>query len=222
MGKHSSIEWCDHTFNPWAGCVKVSPGCAHCYAETLSKRFGQHIWGPAKTTPRRMMRDAYWRQPLTWNAHALSLGVRKRVFCASMADVFEDHPMVASARLRLWDLIEQTPGLDWLLLTKRPEHVHTMLPAAWLATPPHNVWFGTSVEDQQRANERIPALLNVPAAVRVGRLLVAAEAPLIIHPPETGGDMEAFKQLLASILARVAQDRAAGVQSPDDERTKHE
>jgi protein gp37 len=168
MSANSAIEWTDHTFNPWWGCVKVSPGCQHCYAETLSKRFGNNIWGPAKTTTRRLFGPKHWQEPLKWERAALDryqrTGERTRVFCASMADVFEDHPAVAHERPRLWDLIERTPHLDWLLLTKRPENVMALTP--WGVTWPHNVWLGTSVEDQVAADVRIPYLLRVPAVVR--------------------------------------------------------
>ncbi len=166
MGANTSIEWCDATFNPWWGCVKVSPGCTNCYAETLSKRFGNDIWGPAKTTSRRVFGPKHWAEPFKWNAEAAKAGQRKRVFCASMADVFEAHPMLDAERAKLWVLIEATPNLDWLLLTKRPENIMSMTPDAWASGLPANVWVGTSVEDQQRADERIPELLRVPARVR--------------------------------------------------------
>lgn len=153
--QNSSIEWTDHTFNPWHGCFKVSDGCKHCYAETLSKRFGRDIWGPPATTPRRMMSENYWRQPIKWNAAAQAAGTRARVFCASMADVFEDHPQVNDARLRLFTLIDETPHLDWLLLTKRPENIRQF----WVGEYRPNVWRMTSVENQEQAERRIPLLL---------------------------------------------------------------
>lgn len=168
MGANSSIEWTDHTFNPWWGCQRVSPGCQHCYAETLANRYGHKVWGPAKTTSRRMMSENYWRQPLKWNKEAEKSGQRKRVFCASMADVFEDHPEVVEARRRLFDVISDTPQLDWLLLTKRPENVLPMLIAAgrgFQDLPPW-IWIGTSVENQEQADKRIPELLKIPATVR--------------------------------------------------------
>ena len=87
MARDSRIEWTDHTFNPWWGCTKVSPACDHCYAETWAKRVGFDIWSTAK--PRRFLSDVYWRQPHRWNAEAEQSGRRARVFCASMADVFE-------------------------------------------------------------------------------------------------------------------------------------
>jgi protein gp37 len=156
MGKNTNIEWCDATFNPWWGCFKVSPGCTNCYAETFAKRVGQQIWGPPATTERRFFGDKHWAEPLKWNADAAAAGERRRVFCASMSDVFEDHPMLPAQRRRLWNLIEDTPHLDWLLLTKRPENVATMLPQKYWP----NVWLGTSTEDQQRADERVPVLLR--------------------------------------------------------------
>lgn len=166
MSANSSIEWTHHTFNPWWGCVRVSPGCEHCYAETMSSRYGHRVWGPPKTTERRLFGEAHWVDPFKWNESAQREGIRHRVFCASMADVFESHHGVVAARARLWQTIEQTPWLDWLLLTKRPENLVAFLPAAWLDTPQPNVWLGTSVEDPVRASLRIPILRDVPATVR--------------------------------------------------------
>jgi len=168
MAENSKIEWCHHTFNSWWGCVKVSAGCEHCYAETFSKRTGHNIWGPAKTTERRVFGDKHWAEPLKWNEKATEAGERHRVFCASMADVFEDHPQLVAERQRLFELIDRTPHLDWLLLTKRPENIQRLWPFGWYDdqfTWP-NVWIGTSVENQEMANKRIPELLKIPAAVR--------------------------------------------------------
>lgn len=172
--ENSKIEWCTHTFNPWHGCVKVSAGCEHCYAESFSKRTGHNVWGPAKTTDRRLFGDKHWAEPLKWNIAAKASGERHRVFCASMADVFEDHPQVREERARLLDLIVHTPHLDWLLLTKRPENINRLIEEAtgfsdssmWFHSVGDHVWIGTSVEDQRAADERIPELLNVPAKVR--------------------------------------------------------
>lgn len=161
MGENTKIEWATHTFNPWIGCSRVSPGCQHCYAESLAKRTKLVEWGPQ--AERHVTSDASWRQPLKWAKQAREAGTRPRVFCASMADVFEDRPELFSVRGRLWDLIFRTPELDWLLLTKRPQNISGMVP--WVQ-PWANVWLGTTVEDQQRADERIPHLLATPAAVR--------------------------------------------------------
>lgn len=185
MGKESGIAWTDHTFNPWWGCEKVSAGCAQCYAESFDRRLGGGHWGPSGT--RRFFEAKHWEQPRHWNRIAAQAGLRAKVFCASMADVFEDRPDVAPDRLRLWGLIMGTPHLDWLLLTKRPQNVARMVP--WgCANPlfetelsitkpgealplevipwPRNVWIGTTVEDQRAADERIPILERLPAAVR--------------------------------------------------------
>lgn len=162
MGDHTGIEWTDKTFNPWWGCSRISPGCRNCYADQFARRWGHdvfHLGGQ-----RRMLSDAYWRKPLTWNREAERTGVPLRVFAASMGDVFEDHPQVTTARARLWEVIEQTPWLRWQLLTKRPENVSAMAP--WTGAWPDHVWIGTSVEDQRRADERIPLLLQVNARVR--------------------------------------------------------
>lgn len=165
MGRDSGIQWTDHTFNPWMGCARVSPGCEHCYAETLvTGRMKLPVWGPAKTTERKRTAESNWKKPLAWDRAAAKTGKRARVFCASLADVFEDHPSLAAWRTDLFALIERTPHLDWQLLTKRPENLLRVLPAAWLASPRPNVWLGTTVEDQQRARERIPRLRRVPAS----------------------------------------------------------
>lgn len=184
MGKNTSIEWTDHTFNPWWGCEKVSPGCAHCYADTFARRLGHGgtkppLWGPG--SERRMFGDKHWAEPLAWDRAAAEAGTRARVFCASMADVFEDRPELAAPRARLFGLILATPNLDWLLLTKRPENADRLWRAAhrhdyeeWAGddagqpgpTWRPNVWLGTTVEDQRRAVERLPHLIAVPAAVR--------------------------------------------------------
>lgn len=121
MAKNSSIEWTDHTFNPWWGCAGVSPGCDNCYAEAWAKRVGEDIWGARK--PRRFFGEKHWCEPLKWNDEAQKQGHRRRVFCASMADVFELRSDLDPWRDRLWVLIDQTPWLDWLLLTKRPQDI---------------------------------------------------------------------------------------------------
>lgn len=162
MAKNSRIEWTNHTFNPWWGCVKVSPACKHCYAESWSKRVGQSVWGVG--SERRFFGDKHWVEPLKWNFAAEVSGRRARVFCASMADVFEDRRDLDEWRDRLWTLIEATPWLDWLLLTKRPEAVTRLAP--WTSEWPANVWLGTTVEDQRRALERLPVLTGIPAVVR--------------------------------------------------------
>lgn len=197
MAENSKIEWTDHTFNPWIGCTKVSPGCTNCYAatDTFARRersHGRELWGPR--AERHRTAEAYWKKPLKWNKEfwtqcevcgwrgvydskslcpqcdhpmmQVMIKTRQRVFCASLADVFEAHDGLDVWRTDLFALIEQTPNLDWLLLTKRPENVLNMVPYTWLKKFPKNIWMGTSVESQKYADERIPALLRIPAKVR--------------------------------------------------------
>src|SRR5690606_14674702 len=133
MAKDSKIEWTHHTFNPWWGCAKVSPACKYCYAETWAKRIGSHVWGAS--APSRFFTDKHWQDPLRWDAEAAERGERRRVFCASMADVFERRKELNEPRERLWKLIEETPHLDWLLLTKRPQNIALMAP--WGEDWPH-------------------------------------------------------------------------------------
>lgn len=189
MAENSKIEWTDHTFNPWIGCTKISDGCKFCYAETMMDHHYRKVkWGPQGR--RVKTSESYWRKPIQWERASFvectecgfrgkDLGqihcpgcmyytgnvwepARQRVFCASLADVFEDNPQVADWRSELLDLITATPNLDWLLLTKRPENVNSFSHYAL----PDNVWIGTSIESQKAADERIPALMKVKANVR--------------------------------------------------------
>ena len=160
--ENTGISWTDNTFNPWVGCTKVSAGCDHCYAESLSKRTGYAKWGAG--AERRVTGDDNWRKPIKWNSQAEEAGTRIKVFCASMADVF-DSEASADARERLWDLIRMTPFLDWQILTKRPTNILRFLPADW-ADGYSNVWLGVSAENREQALRRIPVLQSVPAAIR--------------------------------------------------------
>lgn len=217
MGETTGISWCDHTFNPWIGCTKVSAGCANCYAEReWADRRHRVKWGANGT--RSATSYAYWHEVFAWDRAAKRDGVRRRVFCASLADVFEEwdgqvvnhkgeplwfdsgkspgdvdrqgdrdcdgtptfrteeapdcpswtrEPLtIATIRAELFRLIERTPNLDWMLLTKRPENVMRMVPEWWRDGFPFNVWMGASVENQPAADERVPALLGIPARVR--------------------------------------------------------
>lgn len=180
MSENSKIEWTDHTFNPWEGCQKVGPGCDHCYAETRNARFagGTAInWGPG--APRRRTSAANWRKPLAWNANHDAFfaehGRRQRVFCASLADVF-DNAVSVQWRYDLLRLIMDTPNLDWLLLTKRIGNAAGMLEQAmraltiqregWADNYLPNVWIGATIVNQAEADRDIPKLLEVPARVR--------------------------------------------------------
>ena len=167
MGEKTGISWCDSTFNPWIGCQKISPGCDHCYAEYLmDHRLGRVEWGPHGE--RKRTSEANWRKPRQWAKAARDTRKRPRVFCSSLADVW-DNQVPVEWRTDLFHLIWETPEMDWLLLTKRPENIMKMLPLAigelelW---PWPNVWLGTTCEDQEHYDRRWPILRSVPAAVR--------------------------------------------------------
>ena len=180
MAENTKIEWTDHTFNPWEGCQKVGPGCDHCYAETRNARFagGTAInWGPG--APRRRTSASNWELPKRWNAQSDTFmaqhGRRQRVFCASLADVF-DNAVDPQWRADLFALIAATPNLDWLLLTKRIGNVRGMLAELAHGNDPDlslldmmplpNVWIGATITSQAEADRDIPKLLKVPARVR--------------------------------------------------------
>lgn len=180
MGEKTGISWTDHTFNPWWGCQKVSEACRNCYAEATDKRGlldgGISHWGPA--APRRFFGNDHWKQPDKWNRKAAADGVRRRVFVASMADVFERRDDLEPHRLRLWQTIKRCTSLDWLLLSKRPENMFSMIP--WLdnryipnwpeelrgSDPWQNVWLGVTAEDEEHMIDRVLALRAIPAAIR--------------------------------------------------------
>ncbi len=161
MSEKTKIDWCDHTYNPWWGCTKVSPACDNCYAEAQANRFGKWFGD----NPRRMFGDKHWAEPLKWNRKAEAAGVRASVFCGSMCDVFEDLDELQEPRERLWDLILDTPSLDWLLLTKRPENIgHLIHHPALSSHPAHygwdlnNIFLGVTAESQYPFNGRVQLL----------------------------------------------------------------
>lgn len=163
MGKGTSVEYVEHSFSPWWGCSRISPGCSRCFAADTARRWGQdslwHLHGP-----RRVVSENQWRQPLAWNRAARREGQRARVLAGTMCDVFEDHPAVTAARARLFRLIEDTPWLIWALFTKRPENVPGMVP--WGTAWPDNAWLTASTEDQDYAARRVPLLLATAAPVK--------------------------------------------------------
>lgn len=161
MADKTIIAWTDHTFNIAWGCQKISPGCANCYADTLSHRYGWDVWGPGK--PRRTFGEKHWNEPLKWNKDAAKEGRRHRVFSSSMCDVFEDNQTVESERGKLWNLIRETPWLDWQLLTKRADRIVDNLPDDWGKGYP-NVWLGVSVENNDYG-WRVDCLRDIPATV---------------------------------------------------------
>lgn len=169
MGRETGISWADATFNPWIGCTKVSPACDHCYAAEWAKRFAQDVtWGePGIRAKHRRTSKANWHQPLKWERQHEEFfkehGRRRRVFCASLADVFDNQ--VPPQWLRdVWALIKATPHLDWLILTKRPQNMRGRMPDDW-GDGWDNVWLGTTVENQEEVKRRIPHLQKIPAAV---------------------------------------------------------
>ncbi len=168
MAEVTNIAWCDATFNPWKICTPVGPGCLNCYAAAMSRRFG---WGEYKAgVPRQRTSVSNWRKPMTWQRYAekgilpdgktVCMDRRPRVFCASLADVF-DMEVPDAWRHDLFELIHMTPGLDWLLLTKRivrvKHYTHCLMP---------NVWIGATIVNQEEADRDVPRLVALPAAVR--------------------------------------------------------
>lgn len=165
MAANSNIEWTDHTFNPWIGCQKVTDACKFCYAEefvgTRLRKMGK-LWGP--NAGRHETAASTWKMPGRWNRIAARMQERHKVFCASLADVFEDNDLVVEKRIELWQMIRETPHLDWLLLTKRPENITKFLPEDWGAGY-HNVWLGTSI-GSDKDQDMICHLIKIPAVVR--------------------------------------------------------
>ncbi len=199
MGENSKIEWTDHTFNPWIGCQHVSPGCDHCYAEAQNayRRWNGGTWGPH--APRKRTTEAYWKNAIKWNANARDFerqhGHRLRVFCASLADVF-DNKAPAEWRQDLFALICECRRLDWLMLTKRPENIEKMVPLDW-GDGYRNVWLGVTAEDQKWFDHRWKHLRNIPAVIKfisyepaIGPLRLPKHGPFpdwLISGGESGG-----------------------------------
>ena len=168
MSTKTIIAWTDRTFNPWMGCSKVSAGCAHCYAETQSIRYGRDLWG--KNADRSVTKSP-WKNVLKWQRDSAKgiLGVLgpnrpNLVFTGSLMDWAEDRSDLIPIRTRMWEVIRSSPNLHFQLLTKRPENILKMLPDDWGEGYP-NVWLGTSIEDM-RVWKRADYLREVPALVR--------------------------------------------------------
>lgn len=240
MGANSKIEWTTHTMNPWRGCARVHTGCANCYAERMSKRNPAvlGVWGQSGT--RVVAAEKTWQEPLKWDQAAAKAGERHRVFCASVADVFEpwEGPMknatgfdmwhlyppsgtwmsnpgdtedktlltMDDCRARLFRLIDATPNLDWLLVTKQPENIAKMWPGT--SAPPQklidatyegdknarrfaqhrpNVWLLTSVSNQETAAAMIQPLLRCRDLASVLGLSMEPLLGPVYLRPWTGG-----------------------------------
>lgn len=169
MAKTTGIAWCDSTFNPWIGCTRVGPGCDHCYAEQQDARKrwgGETHWGAG--VPRYRTSEANWKQPWLWNRYAehgylpdgknLRGGRSPRVFCASLADVF-DNEVSDLWRDDLFHLIAETPNLSWLLVTKRIGNVAKMTRGYWDMP---NVRLMITICNQEEADRDVPKLLALP------------------------------------------------------------
>lgn len=164
MAEQTRIAWTDSTFNPWIGCTKVGPGCDHCYAERdFDLRKGRVKWGAGNLRSRTS--TGYWNKPRQWeqqhSAFFAEHGRRRRVFCASLADVF-DNEVPAEWRDDLMSLIRETPSIDWLLLSKRITNVQRMVPDGL----PTNVWLAATMVNRDEFLRDLDRLLNVPAVVR--------------------------------------------------------
>lgn len=164
MAEDSGISWTDNTFNPWIGCTKVSPACDNCYAEAFDNRFGGHRWGPHADRTRTSVQN--WNKVKRWQRKARENGVRQIVFCASLADVFDNHRSIQQEwRDDLWQLVRETPDLIWMLLTKRPQNIERYLPDDWGNGYP-NVTIGCSVENQTEHDRRLPHMRRLRAVAK--------------------------------------------------------
>jgi len=160
MGKYTKIAWCDHTFNPVVGCEKISPGCDNCYAEAWAKRAGTpELWNGSRRKTKT------WGEPVKWDKEAKAKGIRYKVFCASLADVF-DNKWEPEWRTDLWKLIKETPALDWIIVTKRIGNVKKMLPSDWGDEGYHNVTLLITVVDQLEFDRDFMKLAAIPAFAR--------------------------------------------------------
>ncbi|KKZ89020.1 phage Gp37/Gp68 family protein [Rhizobium phaseoli] len=180
MAENSAISWTRHTWNPWMGCTKISPACDGCYAEAMmDKRYHKVQWGNA---PRVRTGAHTWNDPFRWQRQAEKDGDRPFVFCASLADIF-DNQVDPQWRADAFDVMRKTPRLVYLLLTKRPQNIVKLAEAA--GGLPSNAAIGTTIEDQKRARINVPALLEAKADLAPLFAFVSCE-PLLgpINIPE--------------------------------------
>lgn len=197
MGENSKISWTTHTFNAWWGCTKIKQGCTYCYANRLANRWKYDVWGADKD--RRFFTDKHYEEPLKWNRKAEKERERRRVFCGSMMDIFEEHGneeiryKQQGRREELTEaIIPETPWLDWLLLTKRPENVVKMVPKSWTEDEwPLNVWFGFSASTQQEFNDSCEMLWSEFNDYGSFPWVIFASLEPLLEPIDiTGGDGE--------------------------------
>jgi protein gp37 len=216
MAENSKIEWTDHTFNPWIGCTKVSPACDNCYAEAMMDlRYGKVRWGAGED--RKRTSAANWQLPKRWNRQAQADGSRPFVFCASLADVF-DNEVDPLWRHQLFELIKDTPNLTWLLLTKRIGNVNKMTnPFEGNRCLPPNAAVGATMATQEEYDRDRMKLWDVAMACRPAFTFASIEpmlGPVILdkHAPDwiiCGGESGRNPRLMHPQWARDLRDGAA-------------
>jgi len=204
MAEQTAISWADATFNPWIGCTKVSPACDHCYAARDNKR-RKWVDGWGAGVPRR--RTKTWGDPKRWNSKAEQTGYRPRVFCASLADVF-DNEVDPAWRADLWQLIRETPNLRWMLVTKRIGNVAKMVPDDW---PLPHVGLISTIVTQEEWDRDWPKLKRTPSPWRgismeplLGPIYIGDERPDWII---TGGESGAVCRITRPEWVRSLRDQ---------------
>ena len=208
MAETSGISWTDATFNPWIGCTKVSPACDHCYAERDNQRYSWvKEWGSG--APRKRTSAATWRNPMLWNAKATAAGKPLRVFCASLADVF-DNEVPDAWRSDLWRIMRATPNLRWIVLTKRIGNAAKMLPTDWpLANAGLMATLATQAEwdrDWQKLAATPATWRGVSAEPLLGRIDIGDARPDWII---TGGESGPQRRELDMDAVRFMRDQCA-------------
>ena len=163
MADKSKIEWTDATWNPVTGCTRVSTGCENCYAERLAA-------GRLRSHPSRQgLTDEHgrWNGEVRLNEQWLDQPLRwkrpRRIFVCAHSDLF--HPAVHGEWInKVFRIMRRSDRHQFQVLTKRPERMRDYVrPRVRL---PDHIWLGVSIEDQRTADERLPLLLDTPAAVR--------------------------------------------------------
>jgi len=212
--QNSKIAWTEHTFNPWIGCQKVSPGCDHCYAERdWDHRYHRVKWGPHGQ--RKRTTEGTWKGPPRWNREAEETGKRFRVFCASLAD-WLDNKVPRSWRDDLAQVIHDTPNLDWLMLTKRIENFDKLAPWHRHDVPSH-VWIGVTCENQEWFDRRykhlddINAIRFISYEPALGPLKIDAARPDWVI---CGGESGPGARLMKPKWARRLRDECADLGIP--------
>jgi protein gp37 len=181
MAENSKIEWCDHTVNLWWGCSKVHTGCKNCYAEYFSDtRYKKNLWGEKQ--PRQRIKSAF-NDLDKYQKQAESQNKLLKIFCGSMMDIFEDSKLLTNPteefettsdlRFRLFHKIGKGEynNLVFLFLTKRPENIALNAPTSWITNAPKNVWFGTSISNQETADK----FTNILSCYKANNLFLSVE-----------------------------------------------